>query len=111
MAPELDARVVGGQVQDAVGYEHRAAADVEYPAIGTKMAPDLGRDEVVPHFMAVLVVLAPDIELLLDGRDSLVVVPGERGPVGRAQQVELGRGPGTALGAVTGIDGHPKGDQ
>jgi len=30
MAPELDARVVGGQVQDAVGYEHRAAADVEY---------------------------------------------------------------------------------
>ena len=81
----------GVDVEQTDGHEHRTAPDVEHRTSRRQVLPTAAGDEVVAHLVAVLVVLAPDVELLLDGRHPLVVVPGERVPVRRPQQVPLVR--------------------
>ena len=67
------------------------SATIADPQPRSRSAPAGGRcsrtacgDEVVAHLVTVLVVRAPDLELLLDRRDALVVVTPERLPASSA---------------------------
>src|SRR3954463_4406716 len=61
--------------------------------------------------MAVLVVLAPDVELFLDRRNPLVVVLGARVPIGGAQQAPLFCRLGPPAGPIPAVGLRPEADQ
>ena len=69
------------------------------------------RDEVVAHVVTMRVVRPPELVLLLDRRDALVVVPPERIPARRAQQLPLALRLPDAISAVHRIDRGPQGDE
>ena len=107
----VDADVRCVAPRDPVGHQGRAAPHVEHvTAVGARGRSG-GRKLVVAHLVAVLVVLAPHVELFFDRGHLLVVVPRVRLPVRGAQQLALVRSDGARGRAVSHVDVGPQRDQ
>ncbi len=95
----------------AVGHEARAAAHVEDGPPGRTVLSHRAGEQVVAHLVAVLVVLAPDVELLFDGGHALVVVEAERLERRRGELFAFPCRPGDRASAVAVVDERPEADQ